>query len=149
MRQSRRRGKRCITDMTLNVFMQDELKLTTIVAPTSCYVRDLSSYGAGLIFKKIQFDGYHLLYTPAEKSECKLYLTQEGTEKDQINLPVKPIWYNLVDIEDKKYFHLGVEFLAAPKDPRVSSLQELAKKNLLNTDQTWLGDRLVKLLSFK
>jgi len=116
--------------------------------PAHCYVRDLSSYGAGLVLTRIHFGSTHLFYTPEESEELCLYLEigdGEGEEGERVSLPVRPIWFKLDDSEDTRYFMMGVEFLAEPDDARIRQLKKAAIRNTAS-DQGWFSRFVDRML---
>jgi hypothetical protein len=144
MTESQRRGKRYNNDMTVELLLRDEANSVTLAGPAQCFLRDLSSYGAGLILTQIHFGSKHLFYTPDEQEDTQLFL--EATVKDdkRISIPIRPVWFKLDENDDVNYFHMGIEFLVTPKDERISALKDLAN-NQLSDGKGWLSKMLLKI----
>ena len=143
MTDSQRRGKRHSNDMTVELFLRDESSSATLAGPAHCFLRDLSTYGAGLILTQIHFGPNHLFYTPEEHENIQLFLETTVKEDQRISIPIRPVWFKLDENEDVNYFHMGIEFLIDPNDERVSDLKEVAF-NRLSDGKGWLSKVLLK-----
>lgn len=143
MSQSKRRGKRYSNDMTVELFLRDKASLANVAGPAHCFLRDLSSYGAGLILTQIHFGSNHMFYTPDEREDVKLILETTVDDDQLISIPIRPVWFKLDENDDVHYFHMGIEFLITPEDERVNLLKDLAI-NRLSDGKGWLSKILLK-----
>lgn len=147
MGKSQRRAERYNKNLTIDLFLRDDASSSVLAGPAPCFVNDLSSYGAGLILNQIHLNGHHLFYAPEDNPNYQLYLEHvEGEGEDEkLSVPVRPVWFNLDDNDEVHYFHLGVEFLVDPNDPRITGLKKIAagKKEVY---ESWLSKLLPKFM---
>jgi len=141
MGKSQRREKRQKNDLLASLVLREGEDGSNLAGPAHCFVRDLSSYGAGLVLTRIHFNGHHLFYSPDDEEEKRLFLESEAHGGGRIVLPVRPIWFKLDDNDDTRYFMMGVEFLADPADERIVRLKKAARDKLAE-GQGWL-DRMI------
>jgi len=145
MTETKRRDKRHSHDMTVELFLRNEADSETLAGPAHCFLRDLSTYGAGLILNQIHFGPNHLFYTPDELEGPQLFLEAAVEEEKRISIPIRPVWFKLDEGEDVNYFHMGIEFLAGPKDERIVTLKHLAC-NKSPDQKGWLSKLLSKFM---
>jgi len=144
MTESQRREKRYSNDMNVELYLRNEANSETLAGPAHCFLRDLSTYGAGLILTQIHFGPNHLFYTPDEEDDTQLFLEATVGEDKRISIPIRPVWFKLDENEDVNYFHMGIEFLVAPKDDRIADLRNLAI-NSQSEGKGWLSKVLLKI----
>ena len=82
--------------------------------PVRCQVADLSRKGAGILASQIISDSHHLFFAALESDKHVLHLEIECTgaqgETEIITLPVRPVWFDRVLLEEQQPFLMGVEF---------------------------------------
>lgn len=100
--------------------------------PVRCQVADLSRKGAGILASQIMSDSQHLFFDALESDKHILHLdiecTGEKGETELITLPVRPVWFDRVLLEDQQPFLLGVEFYEKISRDLFQRLRDLCRR---------------------
>lgn len=99
-----------------------------ICGPLAADIVDISKYGARLFMESIRLDAFHLFYTPRDQETSALFLEGTSASAEAFSVPVWPIWFDRLLLEDAKPFQMGVEFLLHPHDDQVEKLLRLARR---------------------
>lgn len=124
----KRREDRFGAELAVGLVLRRRVEGEAICCPLAADIVDISKYGARLHMERIRMDVFHLFYTPRDQADSALFL--EGTEAsaEVFAVPVWPIWFDRIQIEEAKAYQMGVEFLLHPHDDQVERLLRLARK---------------------
>lgn len=99
-----------------------------ICNPLPAEIVDISKYGARLFMDRIRVDAFHLFYTPRDQANCAIFLEGTPASAESFSVPVWPVWFDRLLLEEARPFQMGVEFLLHPHDDQVETLLRLARK---------------------
>lgn len=125
----KRREDRFGAELAVAMVLRGRETGEVICGPLAGDIVDISKYGARLFMEQIRVDAFHLFYTPRDQATCALFLEGTIPGADFFSVPVWPIWFDRIILEEAKPFHMGVEFLLHPHDDQVEKLLGIARKN--------------------
>ena len=124
MFKEKRRAERVKVKLPVSVTLRDNKSDTTLAGPVEGQARDFSPVGIALVLTNISIDGYHLFFTCQDNSTHILVIgfTLPDDEGTVIEVPARPVRYDLERKSKETKVVLGLEFLLSPKDQLLKKL---------------------------
>lgn len=120
----RRNIERSEADVPIKVLLQNNLDNEMVIGPTEGRLHNISDHGAGISVSKISFSKHHLVYGAQDKEEPRTLLIDigpSGSLKNNLRLPVKPVWFdNYLHEDGSVRFRIGLEFMTPPNAETIS-----------------------------
>ncbi len=124
----KRREDRFSAEFSVSMVLRGKGEGEILCGPLSAEIVDISKYGARLFLESIRVEACHLFYTPRDQADCSLFMDGSSLEAEPFSVPVWPIWFDRLLLENARPFQMGVEFLLHPHDEQVGKLLKSAKK---------------------
>ena len=124
----KRREERFGAELAVTLVLRRRGEDGIVCGPLAADIVDIAKYGARLLMERIRVDAFHLFYTPRDQDNCALFLEGTPASAASFSVPVWPIWFDRLLLEDEKPFQMGVEFLLHPHADQVEKLLVLARK---------------------
>jgi len=128
MISEKRRAPRAAIEMPITLVLRDEGDEAALVDPVPGFLKDVSSYGAGLVISKVYVGSNHLFYTPHDHPEMVLSMEIIQDEETVLDIPVYPIWFNSDQEDEANPFRMGVEFMLDSESPQMKAFNTLLRK---------------------
>ena len=124
MFKEKRRAERVKVKLPVTVALLDNKTDAILAGPVEGLANDFSPVGIALILDNISIDNHHLFFTCQDNPTHILligFALSDG-EGTVIEVPARPVRYDLDRKAKEKKVILGLEFLIPPKDQRLKKL---------------------------
>ncbi len=140
MMKENRRVARDEASFEITLELRAENDDTVLVESIPGILKNITPKGAGVQVSRVFFDKYHLFYSPLAGTEFVLFLQAKITDKVVVSIPVKPCWFNSNEGNVEMPFCMGVEFIPAPGDERITALNRRVRAGRPGlTQEFWTG----------
>lgn len=120
MAKSDRRAKRVVSDLVIELILQEGRSGAPVAGPVPAFLSNISPYGACLIVSQNQWEKNDSFALAHDYPRHLLFLSLEQPTLPSLTIPAKLVWSKLEAQEDDSgYYQLGVEFIPQPQEEAV------------------------------